>query len=156
MSPFFIWLVEAVGVGLIAVMQIERYQPEDPVLRYAIITFGALLFGAALFYQIVARARGVMRIAPQVRGAIQQAVKRRPQDVKKWKRDFAKHPWKNFVWSFVYTIVALGFLSFGIFVKVGWASPVARVIEIIVAGILTLLGFWTMVNYVWIIVRGKR
>lgn len=156
MHPFLLWLIGAVGVGMIAIMQMERYQPEDSVVRYAIITFGAILFGGATLYQIFMRVRGALRAVPQVRSAVQQAIKRRPQDVKKWKRDMAAHPWRNFGWSVVYTFVALGFLLFGVFVKVGWASPFARGIEIVVAGFLTLLGFWTMASYVWIIVRGRK
>ncbi|MDO8435612.1 MAG: hypothetical protein Q7S89_02955 [bacterium] len=76
--------------------------------------------------------------------------------IKKWNSDIYEHRVKYFFLSLLFTAVAIGFLLVGIYMQSGWGSPVHRIIEIVVAGIFLLIGFATAVNYLVIIIRGKK
>ena len=95
---------------------------------------------------------------PQAIGMLFKAYQKynTPEAQRKWKEDMYAHRWKNLGWSTVFITVTIAFLWFGNNFKSGFYTPIHWYIFMGLASVFLLIGMWTWVGYVKLIIGGKK
>lgn len=73
-----------------------------------------------------------------------------------WREEMYKNRWKNFFMVLVYIAVCVFFLWLGWFIKDKFFNIVYWFIWMILAGMFLLVGIYTMLSYLGMIIRGKK
>lgn len=77
-------------------------------------------------------------------------------DKEKWQREAYENRFQNLFLSMIFVGGAATFFLIGLLVKKGFFSPVHRYILMGFSGILFLIGMITLINYIILIIRGRK